>query len=275
MKGDSEGFTDLHSHLVPGVDDGSRTLDEARDGIRRLRALDVRRIVTTPHLDGSLTRDRGILEARLSEVDRAWDSLQRMVAVEFPDLELHRGHEVMLDIPDPDLSDLRLRLAESPFVLVEWPGLWVPPSTLPVLDRLMDSGVRPIIAHPERYGGLDRELALPGEWRARGALLQVNYGSLVGKYGDFPRRRAITFLERGWVDLMASDFHGRAHLSPSLKEAQEVLSEWGGGEEFRLLARVNPTRILRGEDPLPVFPVTEKPGVWRRLRELLHQIGRR
>jgi protein-tyrosine phosphatase len=275
MQGDSEGFTDLHNHLVPGVDDGSRTLDEARDGIRRLRALDVRRIVTTPHLDGSLTRDRGILEARLGEVDRAWNSLQRMVGVEFPDLELHRGHEVMLDIPDPDLTDPRIRLAESSFLLVEWPGLWVPPSTLPVLGRLLDSGVRPIIAHPERYGGLDRELALPGEWRAKGALLQVNYGSLVGKYGDLPRKRAITFLERGWVDLMASDFHGRAHLSPSLKEAQGVLSEWGGEEEFRLMARVNPTRILRGEDPLPVFPVTEKPGVWQRLREVLQQIGRR
>jgi protein-tyrosine phosphatase len=275
MRGDSEGFTDLHSHLVPGVDDGSRTLDEARNGIRRMRALGVRRMVTTPHLDGSLTRDRGMLEARLSEVDRAWDSLQGMVGVDFPDLELHRGHEVMLDIPDPELSDPRIRLADTSFVLVEWPGLWVPPSTLPVLDRLRGSGVLPIIAHPERYGGLDRDMTLPGEWRTKGALLQVNYGSLVGRYGDVPRKRAITLLERGWVDLMASDFHGRAHLSPSLKEAQEVLSEWGGGEEFRLLAQVNPTRILRGEHPLPVFPVTEKPGIWQRLLSVLQQLGRR
>jgi protein-tyrosine phosphatase len=271
----SEGFTDLHSHLVPGVDDGSRTLDEARDGLRRMTALGVRKMVTTPHFEGSLTRNRGILEDRLTEVERAWESLQQMAEVEFPELELYRGHEVMLDIPDPDLSDPRLHLAGTSFVLVEWPGLRVPPSTLRVLDRLMDSGIRPIIAHPERYRGLDRETALPGEWRTRGALLQVNYGSVVGRYGDLPRKRSVTLLERGWVDLMASDFHGRAHLSPSLKEAQEAFTEWGGGGHFDLLARVNPARILRGEDPMAVFPLTVKKRAWERLRELFQTRERR
>lgn len=275
MPGDSVGFTDLHSHLVPGVDDGSRTLEDARDGLRRMWALGVRRLVTTPHLDGSLTRDRGMLRARLAEMDRAWESLRQMAEAELPDLELHRGHEVMLDIPDPDLSDLRLHLAETPFVLVEWAGLGVPPSTLPVLDRLVDSGVRPIIAHPERYRGLDRDTALPGEWRERGALLQVNYGSLVGRYGDLAWRRAVTLLERGWADLMASDFHGRPHLSPSLKEAQEVLSGWGGGDRFDMLARVNPARILRGEDPMPVFPLSVKKRIWQRLREAFQPKERR
>ena len=275
MSGDSEGYTDLHSHLVPGVDDGARTLEEARDGIRRMRDLDVRRMVTTPHLDGSLTRDKGVLQARLEEIDKAWESLRKMAEVEFEDLELHRGHEVMLDIPDPDLSDPRLRLADTSFVLVEWPGLRVPPSPLPVLDRIRDSGVRPIIAHPERYRGLDKELSLPGEWKARGALLQVNFGSLLGRYGDTPKRRALTLLERGWVDLMASDFHGRAHLSPSLDEAREALSDLGGDEHFGLLARLNPTRILRGEDPVAVPPLILQPGVWQRLKEVLQPKGRR
>ena len=275
MGGDSEGFTDLHSHLVPGVDDGSRTLDEARDGLRKLRAVGVRRIVTTPHLDASLTRDRGILRARLDEVDVAWSSLREMVGAEFPGLELHRGHEVMLDIPDPEISDPRLFLAGTSYVLVEWPGLRVPPSNLPVLDRLRKSGVRPIIAHPERYRGLDREIQLPGEWRASGALLQVNYGSLIGRYGDLPRKRAFTLLERGWADLMASDFHGRPRLSPSLTEAQEALLEWGGGENFGLLARVNPTRILRGESTVSVPPLMIKPGIWQRLREAFQPKGKR
>ncbi|MFH1764438.1 MAG: CpsB/CapC family capsule biosynthesis tyrosine phosphatase [Gemmatimonadota bacterium] len=275
MPGDSNGFTDLHSHLVPGVDDGSRTLQEARDGLRRFEASGVRQIVTTPHLDGSLTRDRGLLEVRLAKVDEAWGSLRRMAAEEFPDLELHRGHEVMLDIPDPDLSDPRVHLAGTPYVLVEWPGLQVPPSTLPVLDRLVDSGIKPIIAHPERYRGLGREVVLPGEWRARGALLQVNHGSVLGKYGDLPRRRAVTLLERGWVDLMASDFHGRAHLSPSVREAQEVFLEWGGRDRFDLLARVNPARILRGEDPMQVIPLTVKKRAWQRLRETFQPNGGR
>jgi len=275
MPGSPDGFTDLHSHLIPGVDDGSRTLDEARDGLRKMTAAGVRRMVATPHLDGSLTRDRGSLEARLTEVDGAWETFQEMAEAEFPDLEIHRGYEVMLDIPDPDLSDLRLHLSDTSFVLVEWPGLRVPPSTLAVIDRLVESGVRPIIAHPERYRGLDRETVLPGEWRARGALLQVNYGSLVGRYGDLPRKRAVTLLARGWIDLMASDFHGRAHLAPSLREAQGALSDWDGGDVFDLLARVNPAQILRDEDPVPVPPLPIKKGAWERFREVFQSRERR
>ena len=264
------GVTDIHSHLVPGVDDGSRTLDDSRAGLEIMAMAGIERIVTTPHLDGSLTREPSELASRLEEVDRAWDSLRALAETEFPSLELHRGHEIMLDIPDPDLSDPRLRLAHTHFVLVEWQGLRVPPSTLPVLKKLMASGVRPIIAHPERYRGLDRDMHVPGDWREVGALLQVNYGSLLGRYGDLPRKRALALLERGWVDLLASDFHGRPHLSPFLAEARELMEGWGGGGQLGLLAGLNPSRVLNGEDPLPVPPLVVRPGVWERLREVFH-----
>ena len=263
-----DGYTDLHSHLVPGVDDGSRTLDDARDGLRQLLDAGIRRVVTTPHLNASLTQDPALLGDRLQEMDEGFLALKTMAEEEYPQLDLLRGHEVMLDIPDPDLSDLRVHLGESPFVLVEWPGLRVPPSSQPVLTRLMASGVRPVLAHPERYHGLDKDARLAGEWRRAGALIQVNYGSLAGRYGDLPRRRSLSLLERGWVDLLATDFHGRPHLSPSLLQAKDVLFELGGGAQFGLLAGLNPTRILRGEDPIPVPPLTMKAGVWQRLREL-------
>ncbi|MGD2122322.1 MAG: hypothetical protein PVJ76_11290 [Gemmatimonadota bacterium] len=260
------GFTDLHNHLVPGVDDGSRNLDEARVGLKKMIHAGIGTIVTTPHFDGSLTRDKGRLAERLQELDEGWVALSRMVREEFPGLVLHQGHEVMLDIPDPDLSDPRLSLADTPYMLVEWPGLRVPPQTLPVLERLVEAGVKPIIAHPERYRGLDPEGYVPGEWKERGALLQTNYGSLVGRYGKQPQQWAFTFLERGWVDLMATDFHGRAHLSPSLLEARQAFAAWGGGAQFGLLARENPARILQGDDPIPVPPFIMKPGVWDRIR---------
>jgi len=263
-----DGFTDLHSHLVPGVDDGSRTLEDSRGGVQRLVDAGVRRIVTTPHLDGSITRDVARLAERLAGVDEAFDRLQNLVRSEFPGLELQRGHEVMLDIPDPDLRDPRVRLGTTGYVLVEWPGLRVPPSTVPVLRRLGEQGVKPIIAHPERYRELDPEVYLPGEWKSAGALLQVNHGSVVGRYGELPRKRALLLLERGWVDLMASDFHGRPHLSPNLLEARRTLLELGGGAQFGLLAGVNPARILRGEEPIPVPPLQLRSGVVEKLVQL-------
>jgi protein-tyrosine phosphatase len=265
MTGHLGAVTDLHSHLVPGVDDGSRTLQEALEGLGKLKDAGVGRVVTTPHLDGSLTRDPGGLEDRLKEVDLSWSSLLAGVEREFPEMELHRGFEVMLDVPDPDLSDDRLHLAGTRFVLVEWPWLGVPPGTLRVLARLRESGAVPVLAHPERYRGMEG-LEVAGDWRSMGALLQVNFGSLVGRYGEIPQGRAFALLERGWVDLLSSDFHGRPHLSPDLEEAREVMSELGGEEQFEILSGVNTLRLLRGEDPVPVPPLAPERGIWERLR---------
>jgi protein-tyrosine phosphatase len=268
---DGSGLTDLHSHLVPGVDDGARTLDDALEGLGRLWDAGVRTVVTTPHLDGSVTRSPGQLEVRLEEIDVGWETLKAGAAEAFPSLALLRGQEVMLDIPDPVLTDSRVRLAETSYVLVEWPRLQVPPATGPVLSRLGEMGVKIVLAHPERYHGLDAEMALPGEWRRMGALLQVNYGSLLGRYGDGPRKRAFTLLERGWVDLFSTDFHGRPHLQLYIREAAEVLEEMGGLHQFDILSRVNPARLLQGTELLPIPPLSGKRprGLRERVRDLL------
>jgi protein-tyrosine phosphatase len=251
------------------VDDGARTVEEALEGVDQFREAGFRTVVTTPHLEGSATRTLEGLDERLQPVDRAWETLRVAVAEGFPDMELHRGHEIMLDVPDPDFSDPRVRLAETPNVLVEWPRLQVPPGTKPVLSRIRDEGYGVILAHPERYRGMDPDLMIPGEWRELGARLQVNYGSLLGKYGEEPRKRALVLLERGWVDLLATDFHARPHLSLNLEQARETMAILGGMEHFEILARWNPARILEGEELFPVPPLPRRKGVWERIREFL------
>lgn len=266
--GSRDGYGDLHSHLVPSVDDGVRSLDEALAGVGRLIDAGVRRIVTTPHLRGSLTRDLDAFESRMEEMDRAWDAVSAAVAEAHPDLEFRRGHEVMLDTPDADLSDPRVRLGGGDFVLVEWPRLQVPPETPAVVGRIRFSGLRPIIAHPERYAGVDRELRVMDEWRRMGAYLQVSHGSLVGRYGDRARTRAFRILRRGWADYLSSDYHGRPGQELYLGEAREVLASQGGEEHFALLAGRNPARLFRGEEPLPVPQLEVERGFWERLKAI-------
>ena len=267
----SEGgveLTDLHSHLVAGVDDGARTLEDSLDGLGRMMAVGVTDVVTTPHAQGSLTRAPAEFEAWIGNVDARWSELSKAAADSFPSLRLGRGHEVMLDIPDPDLSDARLHLGDTSYVLVEWPRLQVPPGTVPVLDRLIQSGVRPLIAHPERYAGVDRGLSLFVEWRRVGARLQCNYGSLLGRYGPAARVAALRLLERGWVDCMSTDFHGRSHLKLFIREARELLGSAGADEAWVILTGVNPRRILQDEEPIPV-PLVEMPtNIWGRMRDL-------
>jgi len=88
----------------------------------------------------------------------------------------------------------------------------------------------------------------------------------VGRYGDHPRNRALKLLERGWVDLLSSDFHGRPGLSPDLEEARQVLAELGGEEQFEILAGVNTLRVFRDQDPDPVPPLAVERGIWEKVR---------
>lgn len=263
------GLADLHSHLVPGVDDGARTLEEALDGIGRMVEAGVDRIVTTPHLDASLLRDARRREARLEQVDEAFGVLQAAVTEAHPGLVLERGHEVMLDDPFPDLSDRRLRLAGTRCVLVEWPRLRIPPGTPEVIARIREQGWAPIIAHPERYQGILKDFPLVSAWRRAGAYLQMNHGSLLGRYGAGIQAAAFRLLEGGWVDVLSSDFHSRAHLPVFVDEARSWFEDRSQEEVFDLLVRVNPELLLSDQPPDAVPSFNIERGFWDRLSGFL------
>jgi len=259
---------DLHSHLVPAVDDGARTLEEALEAVERMVAAGIGQIVTTPHVNASLTHDSSLLGTLLAEVDESWQELAEQVRERFPEVELFRGHEVMLDVPDPDFSDARLRLAGTSFVLVEWPRLQIPPRTTQVIERIVSAGYRPILAHPERYAGIKRELDSAGAWRSAGAYLQVNHGSFIGRYGPDARSVASELLIRGWVDYLSSDFHARAHLGIHLRDAEDFFTAHDGLEQFQLLTVTNPGRVIRDQPPLPVPPMPISEGFWDGFRKI-------
>jgi len=265
------GITDLHSHLVPGVDDGAATLEESLDAVDRMVERGITSIITTPHLLGSLTRDPEALELRLGEVDDAFRRLVVAVAERYPELRLRRGHEVMLDRPDVEFSDPRVRLAGGRCALVEWPRLQIPPETGPAIRRIREQGVIPVLAHPERYAGYDDRMSLIPIWRAEGAILQVNHASLTGRYGPEPRARALTLLEEGWVDCLSTDFHARPTLRLYLEASKSFFEERDAMESWWLLTRTNPGRIGEGELPLPVPPLRADRGFWARLRTLLRR----
>lgn len=263
-----DGEVDLHSHLVPGVDDGARNLEDVLEGVGRMVERGVTTIVTTPHLDGSLTLEASGLERRLSRMDGAFLEAEEAVRRAHPAVRFLRGHEVKLDCPDPDLSDQRLRLGGSDFVLVEWPGLLVPPGTPRVLRSLRSQGAEFLIAHVERYRGYDQAMTVLERWREEEVFFQVNHGSLVGRYGTEVRRRAFRLLERGWVDCLASDFHGRPELRLYIGAARRLFRELDAEEAWTMLTEVNPGRIAGNEKPLPVPTVKMERGVWDRLASL-------
>ncbi|MEZ4414118.1 MAG: CpsB/CapC family capsule biosynthesis tyrosine phosphatase [Gemmatimonadota bacterium] len=266
-----DGRVDLHNHLIPGVDDGARSLEDSRVGIRRLRQAGVTAIITTPHLAGSVTLDPDRFEDLMDRVDAAWAELSRMASDEFPALRLERGHEVALDDPDTRFDDPRVRLAGTSYALVEWPRFNPPPAAELALQRIRTQGIRPLIAHVERYQGAERDLTRVARWKEAGAYVQVSYGSLLGQYGPVARSVAQRLLERGWVDVLATDLHPLPGSNVYLEDAEELLHRADGGEVFQTLSSINPGLILEDREPMPATPLILAPGFWRRFKGLIRR----
>lgn len=255
---------DFHNHLIPGVDDGVRDVDGVHEALAAMRENGVTTLIATPHFDGSLTHMLDRFAARIERIDRGWNTLISVAAERYPDLTVLRGAEVKLDTPAPDLSDDRLRLGGTPYALVEFARFMVPPESPRAVANLVARGWKPIIAHPERYIGIREMVGITDRWRASGALLQVNCGSLLGRYGTPARDAALLLLRRGAVSFLASDFHGRG--DPAIAACRSYLRSIDCEVQAELLLDVNPARILENADPEPVPPLRPRLSAWERLK---------
>jgi protein-tyrosine phosphatase len=256
---------DLHAHLMPGVDDGAADDAEAGAALAALRGAGFEAVTATPHLDASLAERPDAWEARLDAFDAAWERLCSLDEADAEGFALHRGVELMLDVPEPAVDDRRVRLGGGSALLVEFPRLAVPPSMPAVLERLRSDGLLPVVAHPERY-----DVALLGgaeAWRAAGAALAVNGRALLGAYGPAIRRSATELFARGLVDLIATDWHARGDHGAA--GVATLLERSAGPDVTRLLTVENPRRLLQGSPAEPPPSVQIAVGLGDRLRGFL------
>jgi protein-tyrosine phosphatase len=246
---------DLHTHLLPGVDDGSPSLEVSVPILERFAKEGVEVVVCTPHLEAS----------RASRAPHEeYEMIFRELRARAPQgLSVLRGWEIMIDVPGIALDDRRLGLGGSSAVLVEFPRMNVPSAAGGELMRLRTRGVIPILAHPERYWGCTPDLVR--SWRDAGAAVQMDSSMLLGAPNASRLARAL--LSEGLVDCIASDNHGDRR---SLVGARDWLIELGATEQAEMLTRTNARRMLDGQPPLPVAPLPAfERGMLSRLKQLV------
>jgi len=221
-------IVDLHSHLVPGVDDGTATVAESLDALSGLYQEGVRTVITTPHLLLPNLDDAGI-DRELEHHRRAFDRLAEAASGrnDLPALSL--GQEIWA----PDASAIR-RVVRRPdvglssrFLLVEF-GFELQGNHNDVVREVFDAGRQIVIAHPERYYFIPGQdpLEVMRTWKDLGALLQVNVGSLTGHYNrSSPGSERLTWkmVELGLIDLLSTDHHGPRRRGVSPREALQTL----------------------------------------------------
>lgn len=193
-----EGMTDIHCHLVPAVDDGSRSLDESRQLVEAMRSIGIRRIITTPHIYRRYPHN---------DSNTLQQGLERLL----PDLSdlgvpLTLGAEYMMDEGfETQLAKPLLTLGSSKYILVETSFVGAPLDLYGLIQSVISAGAIPMLAHPERYLYMD-----DGEYsrlRGAGCAFQLNLFSLTGMYGEQVEKRAQQLLERGFYNFVGTDTH--------------------------------------------------------------------
>jgi protein-tyrosine phosphatase len=253
---------DLHHHILPGIDDGPATIEDALALARAAVAGGTATIVATPHVSWDWTENTASrIAGKVAEVNA-------VLRAEGVDLEVRPGAEVALtralDLPDEELA--ALRLGGGPWLLLECPLSPVAAGVEAGIDALRSRGHEHIVlAHPERVPAFQRDPELLARLVASGLLTSITAGAFVGRFGKDVQRFTRRLLSDGLVHDVASDAHSLARRPP---EIAAPLQESGfDAEQIDWLARAVPLAILDGVAlPIaPVMPAEPRPGLLGRL----------
>ncbi len=244
---------DVHNHVLFGLDDGCRTPDESRALAEAAAELGHRGVVATPHIR------RGIFDNDPDGIRRRRDEARPLV--EAAGLELWLGAEYYFDehLLEAGKNKSLLTLGErSRYVLTELPRTRLPARWEDVLFELRLRGYVAVIAHPERCAELSEtfDRTMGGLSRA-GALLQLDLGSLIGRYGRLAQKTAERLVKIGAYHVAAGDLHrpeDAAEVLPAAKRALERLARRRCPDALRRLTEDNPRRIVEDRDPDSILP---------------------
>lgn len=233
---------DIHSHLLPGVDDGAEDLEEACQMARQAVDTGTTGLVLTPHCNIPGGFQNPWSEALSQKLTDFRQALQRLGIP----LTLMMGAEVFGadDVAQHLASGRALTLNASRYVLLEFWTNDHPGRVARVLDSVSALGLVPVIAHPERYHFLEEDLSLARDWVGRGFLLQLNKGSVLGSFGRRVQGRADALLRARLAQVVASDGHSPYQRTATLHEVYVHIAQRHSRAYADSLLRDTPLRIV-------------------------------
>jgi len=242
-------MVDLHCHILPGLDDGAKTIEESMAMAESAIAEGVTRIVATPHSSRHYLFDFAL-------VRRLRDELQSRIGNK---LELATGCDFHLD-PE-NLNSLRKDssiycINQHDYLLVEFNEISIPPAMDQTLHEIQLAGMHPIVTHPERNRILRAHPERLKKWVLQGCFVQVTGGSLTGGFGPAPQKDALRWIREGLIHFVASDAHNTRTRPLHLQSAFDTVAGQFGREKARALFLDNPLAAYEGRE-LPHVPEFE------------------
>lgn len=199
---------DIHSHLLPGIDDGSQSMNDTLDFLHQFEGLGYKKVITTPHImQDYYANTPAIILGKLAEVRAAAAESGLSIKIEAAaEYYLDEFFYSLIDTPEELLT------FGPNYILFETGFINQPAILFDAIFKMKSQGLQPIFAHPERYSYLQGNYALANEIVERGALLQINMNSLTGYYSPAVRKTAEKLIDDGLVSFLGTDLHNERHM---------------------------------------------------------------
>ena len=239
---------DIHSHILPDIDDGSKTLDDSLEMARIAFEDGITHMCCTPHMFNGLSENPDP-----SEILERVSALQEAIGVDgltvLPGNEVHISHE----IAEQAKTNRVTKLNRQNYMLVEFPTLTVPIGADELFYKLLLQGVHPILVHPERNSQLQSRPALVADFVQRGVLVQVTAMSVTGEFGPAAQACAVSLLRHNCVHFLATDTHRPGRRPPILSRGRDAAAAIIGADNALKLVEDNPRAAINGQS-LAVAP---------------------
>jgi protein-tyrosine phosphatase len=243
---------DLHCHILPGIDDGAKTLEEAVEMCRMAAAEGCHAMIATPHQRRGAwwNGDRESILGLARDLQAALGPELRVLVGG----EVHVDSELLAEVERLPGGGI-LALAGSRYLLIEFDSQGRAGEAIHLVHELVVAGWRPVVAHPELIPWLAGDLDLVKRLAALGALMQVTAMSVTGDFGRGPMAETHSLIEEGLVHFVASDCHGVQRRPPGLRRAYQTIAGRWGAEVAKRLVSDNPRAVVQNR---PLSP-SERP----------------
>ena len=231
-------MVDIHCHILPETDDGAVSLEESIV-MARAAADGIKTIVATPHMfDGvHRTPDGEMIRQKIAAVINACQGCVNIV----PGGEVRYSYEIFQEVTDPST---RIKLNGTSYMLLEFPFQAVPPNIENTIFQILNAGITPVIAHPERNKRIQENPKIIADLVERGVFAQLDAGSLTKSFGPDSYHTAKKIVEAGLAHFIATDAHHQDRRRPVLSAAAAIAAEWGGEEYARAMVEDNPEALI-------------------------------
>jgi protein-tyrosine phosphatase len=253
---------DFHNHIIPNLDDGSKSVDISLDMLKEAQAQGITDIVNTVHYQHpKMEKKDTSYKFIINEINK----FQKIAYDNNINIKIHPASEVFFKFNLTEILDNPITtFGNGKYMLIEFQRLSFPKGYEDEIFKIQLKGITPIIAHPERYRGIQKDINLAKEWIDRGYLIQIDCASIIGGFGKETKMAAIKLLKNGLCHLIGSDSHNNKNRNFLLKPAFLELEKIIDSASISII-RNNSNKILNGETLLSYSKQNKKKSVFSKI----------